>query len=74
MPTAAIQFRRKPTVARPRISQRSASKLLFDKAKELQYSTFLNLQLDETFAIDNIPVPFHTGAIAYYEANGLTID
>ncbi len=50
------------------------TQLLFDKAKELQYSTSLNLQLDETFAIDNIPVPFHTGAIAYYEANGLTID
>ena len=52
----------------------SLTRMLFDKAKELQYSISLDLQLDESFATDHIPVPFHSGAAAYYEAKGLTLD
>lgn len=52
----------------------SLTRMLFDKAKELQYSISLDLQLNESFATDHIPVPFHAGAAAYYEAKGLTLD
>lgn len=50
------------------------TRMLFDKAKELQYSISLDLQLDENFATENIPVPFHAGAAAYCEAKGLTLN
>ena len=44
--------------------------LLFDKEKELQYSTSLRLELNEDFATSDVPVPFHSGALKYYEAQG----
>lgn len=50
------------------------TRMLFDKAKELQYSISLDLKLNEEFAVNDIPIPFHSGAIAYYEAKGMTID
>ncbi len=50
------------------------TRLLFEKTKELQYSTSLNLQLDEDFAVDGIPIPFHSGAIAYYESKGIDVN
>lgn len=50
------------------------TKLLFEKNKELQYSTSLNLQLDETIATKNIPIPFHSGAIKYYKAHEINVD
>ena len=46
---------------------------LFSHAKDLQYATSLNLQLDETYATDGIPIPFHPGAVAYYEKQGITL-
>lgn len=48
--------------------------LLFEKAKELQYATSLDLNLDEKFAVEGIPIPFHAGAAAYYEADGLQVN
>lgn len=50
------------------------TKLLFEKTKELQYSTSLNLQLDEDFATTDIPIPFHDGALSYYERNGIDVE
>ena len=48
--------------------------MLFEKSKELQYSTSLDLHLDEKFATSNIPIPFHSGAAKYYEENGLDVN
>ena len=48
--------------------------MLFESAKELQYSTSLDLHLNEKFAITNIPIPFHEGAVEYYEDNGLDVN
>ena len=50
------------------------TRMLFEKTKELQYSTSLNLQLNEDFAVDGIPIPFHSGAITYYESNGIDVN
>lgn len=47
--------------------------MAFSHAKDLQYATSLNLQLDETYATDGIPIPFHPGAVAYYEKQGITL-
>lgn len=48
--------------------------MLFENAKELQYSTSLDLHLNKKFAITNIPIPFHEGAVEYYEDNGLDVN
>ena len=48
--------------------------MLFENTKELQYSTSLDLHLNEKFAITNIPIPFHAGAVEYYEDNGLDVN
>ena len=48
--------------------------MLFENAKELQYSPSLDLHLNEKFAITNIPIPFHEGAVEYYEDNGLDVN
>ena len=48
--------------------------MLFDKTKELQYSTSLDLQLDESFAVDGIDIPFHEGAAQYYKDKGIKVN
>ena len=50
------------------------TKMLFEKEKELQYSTSLDLQLDEKFATDDIPIPFHSGALKYYKDKGYDVN
>lgn len=47
--------------------------MAFSHAKDLQYATSLNLQLDETYATDGMPIPFHPGAVTYYEKQGITL-
>lgn len=49
------------------------TEMLFEKTNELQYSTSLNLQLDTDFAVSDIPIPFHEGAVQYYTSNGVTV-
>ncbi len=48
--------------------------LLFEKSKELQYSTSLDLNLDEASAVEDIPIPFHAGAKAYYKSKGIDVN
>lgn len=50
------------------------TQMLFEKTKELQYSTSLNLQLDESFAVEGISIPFHEGAVKYYGDKGITVN
>lgn len=47
--------------------------MLFEHAKELQYSTSIDLQLDEQSATKGITIPFHPGAIDYYKKKGITV-
>ena len=49
------------------------TKMLFDEAPTLQYAISLDLKLDEKNATQNIPVPFHKGALAYYEEAGIDL-
>lgn len=49
------------------------TQLLFNEASTLQYAISLDLQVDEENALRNIPVPFHNGALAYYEEQGITL-
>ena len=46
---------------------------LFRHAKEIQYATSLNLQMDEASATQGVSIPFHAGAAAYYEEKGLHV-
>lgn len=50
------------------------TQMLFEKSKELQYSTSLDFQLDEKFATEDITIPFHDGAEAYYKENGINLN
>lgn len=46
---------------------------LYDHTSDLQYATSLNLQLDAATATKGITIPFHPGAAAYYEEQGITV-
>ena len=47
---------------------------LFSRKQDIQYSLPLDLQLDETSATENVTIPFHDGAAAYYEKHGITVN
>lgn len=53
---------------------RPLTSMLFENANKFQYSTSLDLHLDETFATDSIPIPFHFGAVTYYQDNGIDVN
>ena len=46
---------------------------LYDHTGDLQYATSLNLQLDASSAAKGITIPFHPGAAAYYDEQGITV-
>lgn len=46
---------------------------LYDHTGDLQYATALNLQLDASSATKGITIPFHPGAAAYYDEQGITV-
>lgn len=46
---------------------------LYDHTGDLQYATSLNLQLDAASATKGITIPFHPGAAAYYDEQGITV-
>ena len=50
------------------------TKLLFDNEQNIQYSLPLNFSLDTKSATENISIPFHKGAAAYYETQGITVE
>lgn len=51
----------------------SLTETLFAHAKELAYATSLEVAYDETEATSGVTVPFHPGAAAYYEKQGITV-
>lgn len=48
--------------------------LLFENDQSIQYALPLDLKLDETSATESVSIPFHKGAAAYYEKNGITVE
>lgn len=50
------------------------TELLFAHSQDIQYSLSLDLQMDETTATENVSIPFHSGAAAYYESQGVTVE
>ena len=51
----------------------SITETLFAHAQELAYATSLEVAYDETEATSGVTVPFHPGAAAYYEKQGITV-
>lgn len=47
--------------------------LLFAKQDELQYSVSVDLHLTEQSATEDVTIPFHPGAAAYYAENGVQV-
>ena len=41
------------------------------KRQELQYALPVDISLDEKSAVEGITIPFHKGAVAYYEECGM---
>lgn len=48
--------------------------LLFENVQSIQYALPLDLKLDETSATESVSIPFHKGAAAYYEKQGITVE
>ena len=49
------------------------TKTLFDKKQEIQYSLPADIALDENTAVQGIGIPFHEGAVSYYQSCGITV-
>lgn len=45
--------------------------VLNNREKELQYSSGVNIETDDSRTASGITIPFHPGAIAYYEEKGI---
>lgn len=63
-------------LARTDLDDKTVEKLtgiLFNHAQDISYATSLNLTLTPEQAVKNVPVPFHKGAAAYYEKQGLSV-
>ena len=52
----------------------SITEAMFTHADELKYATSADTTLDLAFATEDIPVGFHSGAAAYYSAQGVTVE
>lgn len=48
--------------------------LLFDEQAQLQYALSIDFQLTAEEAAEDVPLPFHPGAAAYYAENGITVE
>lgn len=49
------------------------TKILFDNKKKIQYTLPSDIALDEKEATEGITIPFHKGAAAYYEEQGIHV-
>lgn len=57
----------------PHATVEALTALLFDFAKELQLSLPTDVDLTPESAIEDVGIPFHTGAAAYYANQGLSV-
>ena len=53
------------------IHVKDITKILFENKQELQYALPVDISLDEKSAVEGITIPFHKGAVAYYEECGM---
>lgn len=63
-------------LASDKLSEKTVENLtraLFANEQELQYSLSADIALDEADAIEGISVPFHKGAVRYYESAGVDV-
>lgn len=63
-------------VAGNKLPDKTAKQLvetLFTHSEELRYATSVSA-LDKTFAVSDIPVPFHKGAAEWYSENGIDVE
>ena len=63
-------------LASDKLSEKTVENLtreLFAHKQELQYSLSADITLDEADAIEGISVPFHKGAVKYYESAGVDV-
>lgn len=47
--------------------------ILFKHANDIQYSTSLDTRPDKKYATEGITIPFHPGAVSYYEEHGIKV-
>ena len=47
---------------------------LYGKKEELQYTLSFDMTLDESKYSEGVTIPFHDGAIEYYESKGITVN
>ena len=63
-------------LASNKLSEDSVKKLtqmLFENEEKLQYTLPVDISLDEKHAIEDITIPFHKGAAAYYKDKGIRV-
>ena len=48
--------------------------LLFSESNKLQYSASMDLEIGDTFSTEGVPIPFHDGALKYYEKHNIKTD
>lgn len=46
---------------------------LFKHKNDIEYALPMDLSLEEETAIENVNIPFHAGAAAYYKEQGLDV-
>lgn len=50
------------------------TKIMNTREKELQYATGVTIEQDDSLAASGITIPFHPGAITYYEEQGIQVE
>lgn len=50
------------------------AKVLNNRETELQYSAGVNIEKDDSRAASGITIPFHEGAVSYYEEQGIEVE
>lgn len=48
--------------------------LLFSESNKLQYSASMDLEIGDTFSTEGVLIPFHDGALKYYEKHNIKTD
>ena len=52
-------------------TEKDNTKKIIENKQELQYALPVDISLDEKSAVEGITIPFHKGAVAYYEECGM---
>lgn len=52
----------------------SLTEVLNNREKELQYSSGVNIEKDDSRTASGITIPFHPGAVTYYEEQGIQVE